>query len=186
MLSITREDSLSLLKEYTKSESLIKHALSVEAAMKYYAKEFNEDEHLWATTGLLHDFDYEQYPSVEEHPFVGCKILKEKGYPETMTTAILGHATYSGVPRESQMAKCLFAVDELCGMVMAATLVRPDKSIAELSVKSVKKKLKDKRFAQGVNREDVMLGVKELEVELDQHIANVIAAMQTIAAELGV
>ncbi|MEZ4754256.1 MAG: HAD family hydrolase [Bdellovibrionota bacterium] len=185
----TRDEALALLHEYTKSESLIKHALAVEAGMIWYARHFGLDAkeiEKWGITGLIHDFDYEKYPSAEEHPFKGNEILIELGYPEDVTTAIMGHATYSGVPRETQMAKALFAVDELTGLIMASILVRPDKSIHELKLKSVKKKFKDKRFAAGVNREDVIQGAEELGVELDQHIQNVIDGMKEAARELGV
>ncbi len=189
---VSRDDAWSLLNEYTKSESLIKHALGVEAAMRWYAKHYNEDQELWGVTGLLHDFDYEQNPQVvkngdklEGHPFVGCEILRSKGYPEEVITAILGHATYSGVARETLMAKALFAVDELSGLITAAVLVRPDKSLFELKVKSVKKKLKDKAFARGVNRDDVALGIEELEIDLDTHIQNVIDGMKEAAEVLG-
>ena len=184
----SREEALALLHEYTKSESLIKHGLAVEAAMLWYAKHFevDRDEQLkWRITGLLHDFDYEKYPSAEDHPFKGNEILKELGYPEDICTAIMGHATYSGVARESLMAKALFAVDELTGLIMASVLVRPDKSIAELKLKSVRKKFKDKRFAAGVNREDVKQGAEELGIELDQHIQNVIDGMKEAADSLG-
>ena len=191
VLKHSREDALTLLSEFTKNESLIKHALSVEAALRWYAKSMNEDEHLWGVTGLLHDFDYEQYPTYtleperSGHPFTGCKILAERGYPEIMTEAILGHATYSGVERKTLLAKALFACDELCGMVTASVLVRPDRSVHALEVKSVKKKLKDKAFARGVNRDDIQLGITEMNIELDQHIENVISAMRDAAPQLG-
>ena len=183
----SRDEAFALLNEYTKSESLIKHALAVEGAMRWYARHFKEDEQLWGNTGLLHDFDYEQNPTAtpDGHPFVGCKILEELGYPNEMIQAILGHATYSGVARETLLAKTLFACDELSGLITAAVLVRPDKSIHELKVKSVKKKMKDKAFARGVNRDDISVGAKELEIELEQHIANVISGMQEISADLG-
>ncbi|MFN8388661.1 MAG: HDIG domain-containing protein [Bdellovibrionota bacterium] len=191
-LEKSREDALALLSEYTKSESLIKHALSVEAALRWYARANDEDEHLWGLTGLLHDFDYEQYPTYslegaepEGHPFTGCKILADLGFPKIMTDAILGHATYSGVARETALAKTLFACDELCGLITASVLVRPDRSIHALEVKSVKKKMKDKAFARGVNRDDIELGITELQIDLDAHIANVIAAMREVAPTLG-
>jgi predicted hydrolase (HD superfamily) len=187
----SRDEALALLQEYTKSESLLKHAHAVEAAMLWYARHYGvgEDEALmWGMTGLLHDFDYEQWPKPVEpdgHPFKGNAILAEVGCPEEIRIAIMGHATYSGVPRESQMAKVLFAVDELTGLITASVLVRPDKSIHSLKLKSVKKKFKDKAFAKGCNREDIRQGAEELGVELDEHIQNVIAAMQEAADELG-
>jgi len=186
-LTKSRQEAFTLLSEYTKSESLIKHALAVEAAMRWYAEKYGEDPEYWGMTGLLHDFDYEQYPNVgpEGHPQMGSQILAELGYPELMRTAILGHAQFTGVQRESLLAKALFACDELAGLITAATLVRPDKAIRELSVSSVKKRLKDKAFARGVNRDEVRQGAEELGVELDQHIANVIEAMQRAATELG-
>lgn len=187
----TRDEALALLTEYTKSDSLLKHAYGVEAAMRWYADHFScspEAIELWGITGLLHDFDYEMYPdpvAPEGHPFKGNQILKDAGYPEVLCTAIMGHAEYSGVPRETQLAKTLFAVDELCGLVTAATLVRPDRDIATLTVKSVKKKFKDKAFARGCNRDDIRQGAEELGIDLDTHIGNVITALQAIAADLG-
>ncbi len=182
-----RDKAWALLCEYTKGESLRKHALAVESAVRFYAKKYGEDEELWGICGLLHDFDYEQYPdpTPEGHPFVGCKILEEQGYPPLIIEAILGHAQYSGVKRESSLAKALFACDELAGFVTASVLVRPDKSIHNLEVKSVRKKMKDKAFAKGVNREDIIQGACELGVELDEHIANVIAGMKEQAVALG-
>lgn len=183
----TREEAFQLLRQYTKTDSLLKHALAVEAAMRWYGREFSEDIELWAITGLLHDFDYEQYPNAtpEGHPFVGAKILRELGYPEVCIEAILGHAHYSGVPRLTKLAKALFACDELCGLVVASVLVRPDKSIFALEVPSVKKKMKDKAFAKGVNRDDIILGAQDLQVDLDQHVANVILALREAADSLG-
>lgn len=183
--AVDRAAAWELLCEWTKSESLRKHALAVEAAMRAYARKFGEDEELWGVTGLLHDLDYERHPTPEEHPFKGVEFLRGAGYPESMLEAILGHADYSGVPRTSLMAKALFAVDELCGFVIAVALVRPTKSLAGLEVKSVKKKLKEKGFARGCNREDIVKGAAELGVALDEHIANVIRALQEIAPELG-
>lgn len=180
-LSIT----LALLHEYTKSESLRKHALSVETAMRAYAKKFSMDEDLWGITGLIHDFDYEMYPQAPDHPIKGSEILKAKGYSDEVRTAILGHASYSGVKRESLMAKCLFACDELCGFIVACSLVRPNKQIAGLEVSSVKKKLKDKAFARNVNRDDIVQGALELGVPLEEHIQFVIDALKANAAGLG-
>ncbi|MCB0333705.1 MAG: hydrolase [Bdellovibrionales bacterium] len=187
----SREEALALLHEYTKSESLIKHALGVEAAMLWYAKHFgcsDVEQEKWAITGLLHDFDYEMYPeptSPGGHPFKGNAILAELGYPEDVRDAIMGHAEYTGVARETQIAKTLFAVDELSGLITAATLVRPDRSLHTITPKSVKKKMKDKAFAKGCNRDDIRQGAEELGVELGEHIGNVIDAMRTVATELG-
>ena len=187
----TRDDAWNLLIEYTKSDSLLKHAISVETAMRWYAQHLEQDPtdvEKWGITGLLHDFDYEQFPEPVEpdgHPYRGNRILAECGYPEDIRTAIMGHATYTGVARESLMAKALFAVDELSGLITASALVRPDKSLHTLTVKSVKKKLKDKAFARGCNRDDIRLGAEELGIELGEHIGNVIEAMRGIANELG-
>lgn len=183
----TREEAFSLLCEFTSSSSLQTHALAVEASMRFYANSFAEDVSLWGITGLLHDFDYERFPdpTPDGHPYVGCRILKERGYPEEVIQAILGHAHYTGVPRVSLLAKSLFACDELSGLVFAAALVRPDRSIHSLEVKSVKKKLKDKTFARGVNRDDVRLGADELGIELDTHIRNIIEAMRGVSNVLG-
>jgi putative nucleotidyltransferase with HDIG domain len=174
---MNREKAYQLLIEYTQKEALINHALAVEAAMRAYARKFNADEEAWGIVGLLHDFDYEKYPSLEFHPMEGAKILREKGYPEEWITAILSHAEHTGVPRET--------LDELTGFITAVTYVRPNRSLAEVTVKSVKKKLKDKRFAAQVSREDIQQGVKELNVDLDAHIDFVIKAMQGVADKLG-
>lgn len=179
-MKLNRDDALKLLKEYTKSDSLLKHAFAVEQAMKSYAKKFGEDEEKWGITGLLHDFDYEKYPTADDHPFKGAEILKEKGYPEEIIQAILGHAEYTNTKRETLMAKTLYAVDELCGFIMACGYVRPDKKISEINLKSVKKKLKDKSFARGVNREDIEKGVEELNVDKDEHINFVIKSLSEI------
>lgn len=184
-VTVDRQAAWELLCEWTKSESLRKHALAVEAAMRAYARKFGEDEELWAVTGLLHDMDYERYPTPEDHPFRGVEFLREAGYPEEMLEAILGHADYSGVPRRSALAKALFAVDELTGFVIAVALVRPSKSLADLKVSSVKKKFKERSFAKGCNREDIVKGAAELGVELDAHIETVIRALQGIAPDLG-
>lgn len=181
---MTRSDALELLKEYTKSDALLKHMYAVESAMRAYARKYAEDEEKWGITGLLHDFDYEMYPDAPDHPMKGSEILRENGYPEDIRTAILGHATYTGIARESTMAKALYASDELCGFIMACSVVRPNK-IADLEVSSVKKKLKDKAFARNVNREDITLGSAELGVPLEEHIQFVINAMRSIAPELG-
>lgn len=181
----TREDAWKLLNQYTENESLIKHALAVEAAMCAYAREFGEDEEKWSIVGLLHDFDYEQNPDPPDHPLVGAGILAGHGYPEDVIYAIKSHADYLELPRKSLMDKTLFAVDELCGFITAVTLVRPGKRVADVPVKSVKKKLKDKAFARNVSREDILRGAEDLGVDLDQHIAFVIQAMADRAEELG-
>lgn len=178
------------MHEYTASDSLRKHMLSVEAAMRAYAKKFGEDEERWGITGLVHDFDYEKFPNeahspTEEHPAGGVRILRSKGFPEDILTAILGHGNYTGVPRESKLAKTLFAVDELTGLITATALVRPSKSVMEVEAKSVRKKMKDKAFARGVSRDDVVNGAADLGVDLDEHIAFVISAMQAVAPSLG-
>lgn len=179
-----RQDAWKILNEFTKSESLIKHALAVEAAMRAYARKFGEDEEKWAVVGLLHDFDYDQHPDPSEHPMFGAKILEERGYPEDVVYAIKSHADYLGLPRKSLMDKTLFAVDELCGFVTAVALVRPG-PLAELPVKSVRKKLKDKGFARSVSREDIHVGARDLEVDETEHIQFVIKAMAAVAPELG-
>lgn len=180
-----RSGPLALLYEYTKSESLRKHALAVETAMRAYAKKFSADEEAWGITGLIHDFDYEMYPQAPDHPVKGSEILKAKGYSDEIRTAILGHASYSGVSRESLMAKALFACDELCGFIVACTLVRPNKKIEGLEVGSVKKKLKDKAFARSVNREEIVQSAAELGVPLEEHIQFVIDALKANASGLG-
>jgi putative nucleotidyltransferase with HDIG domain len=180
----TYDDALTLFHEWTQTDSLRRHAYAVEAAMEHYARTFDEDVELWRITGLLHDMDYEKHPSLEEHPFVGTAVLRERGYPEVVIEAILGHATYSGVPRTTRMAKTLFAVDELAGFITAVAYVRPTK-LEGMKVKSVKKKLKDKAFAAAVSREDIQQGAEELGLDLDAHITNVIAGMQARADRLG-
>ncbi len=183
--AMDRNQAWGLLCEYTQSESLRKHMLAVEACMRAYARKFGEDENKWGITGLLHDFDYEKYPTPAEHPFVGNKILEERGYPEEMRRAILSHADYSGVKRESQMEKTLYACDEIAGFITASALVKPNKSLAEVEAKSVRKKMKDKAFARSVNRDDIINGAADLGVDLEEHIAFCIEAMKGIAAELG-
>jgi putative nucleotidyltransferase with HDIG domain len=185
-----RAEALALQHEYTQSESLRKHMLAVEAAMRAYATRFGEDPERWGLTGLIHDFDYERYPNAEHsptegHPAHGVNLLRQRGWPEDILQAILGHATYSGVPRESRMAKTLFAVDELTGLVTATALVRPTRSVLEVDARSVRKKMKDKAFARGVNRDDVLLGAQELGVDLDEHIQFVVDAMRASAEALG-
>jgi putative nucleotidyltransferase with HDIG domain len=173
------------LTEFTTKDGLLKHALAVEAAMRAYAARFGGDPETWGNVGLLHDFDYERYPSLEDHPMKGADILRERGVPDEWITAILGHADHSGVQRESVMAHALFAVDELTGFIVAVSLVRPSKKIAEVSLKSVKKKLKDRAFAAAVNRDDIGRGAEELNIPLDEHIVFVLEAMQEVADSLG-
>src|SRR5664279_5859177 len=181
---MTRDEAWCLLTEFTLSESLRKHALSVEACLRVYARKFGEDEELWGIVGLIHDFDYEKYPTAEDHPFKGSEILKERGYPEHVRRAILSHASYSGVPRESLLEKTLFACDELAGFITATALIKPNKSLAEVDAKSVRKRMKDKAFARSVSREDIINGAAGLGVDLDEHIAFCIEAMRGIAGEL--
>lgn len=177
-------DALDLMHEYTKSDALRKHMYAVEAAMRAYAKKHGEDEVTYAVTGILHDFDYEMYPTMPDHPLKGNAILREKGYPEDVLQAILGHASYTNVPRETQLAKVLYACDEIAGFIMAVAVIRPNK-ILDLEVSSVKKKLKDKAFAKNVSRDDISEGVKELGVSLEEHIQFVIDAMKADAERLG-
>ncbi len=185
-MSLSRDAAWRLLGRHTKSQSLLRHAMAAEAAMRTYARKFgDDDEEKWGIVGLLHDFDYEQNPDPKDHPLVGARILEEEGYSEEIIYAIKSHAEYLNLPRQSRMDKTLFAVDELCGFLTAAALVRPGKRIAELPVKSVKKKLKDKAFARAVRREDIRQGAADLGVELDEHIQTVIQAMSEIAADLG-
>jgi putative nucleotidyltransferase with HDIG domain len=186
----SRPDALALVYEYTASDSLRKHMLSVEAAMRAYAQKLDGDVERWGLTGLLHDFDYERFPNdahsaSEEHPAEGVRILRGRGYPEDILEAILGHATYCGVPRRTPMAKALFAVDELTGLITATALVKPSKSVHDVDARSVRKKMKDKAFARGVSRDDVLRGAEELGVDLDEHIQFVIEAMRTAAPEIG-
>ena len=182
---VAREEAWSLLTEFTQSESLRKHALAVEACMRAYARKLGGDESLWGLVGLIHDFDYEKYPSAEDHPFKGSEILKERGYSEEIRRAILSHAEYSGVPRETPMEKALFACDELAGFITAATLVKPSKSLSELDAQSVRKKMTDKAFARSVNRADIVNGAADLGVDLEEHITFCIEAMKAVAADLG-
>jgi predicted hydrolase (HD superfamily) len=193
--SITREAAWDLLTEFTQSESLRKHALAVEACMRACARKFNRasamaelgllDEDVWGIVGLVHDFDYEKYPSLEDHPYKGNAILKERGWPEVITRAIMSHAEYTGVTRDTPMEKALFACDELAGFITAVALVKPGKSLAEVDAKSVRKRMKDKAFARKVNRDDIVNGAAALGVDLDEHIAFCIEAMKPVARELG-
>ncbi|HEX7940097.1 MAG TPA: HD domain-containing protein [Gemmatimonadaceae bacterium] len=186
----SRESALALVHEYTQSDSLRKHMLAVECAMRAYATKFGEDPERWGLAGLMHDFDYEKFPNAdhsatEGHPSHGVRILREKGWPEDILQAILGHGTYTGVARESRMAKTLFAVDELTGLITATALVRPSRSVHEVDARSVRKKMKDKGFARGVNRDDVINGAQDLGVDLDEHIQFVVDAMRASADALG-
>ena len=187
---MNRVEAIELMHEYTPSDALRKHMYAVEGAMRAYANKYDEDEEKWGIVGILHDFDYERYPNdarspTEEHPSAGVKVLRERGYPDDVCEAILGHADYTGVPRTSLMAKILYAVDELCGFLVACTLVRPSKSLQDLKVKSVKKKLKDKGFARAVNRDEVRQGAEQADLPLDEHIQFVIEALRPIENTLG-
>lgn len=182
---MNREEAWELLTEFTQSESLRKHALAVEACLRAYARKFGEDENTWAIVGLIHDFDYEKFPTAEEHPYKGNEILAERGWPEDVRRAILSHAEYTGVPRQSRLEKTLFACDELAGFITASALVKPNKSLAEVEARGVRKKMKDKAFARSVNRDDIVNGAAELGVDLEEHIAFCIEAMKGVAKELG-
>jgi putative nucleotidyltransferase with HDIG domain len=182
---LTRDRAWALLNEYTKGESLLKHALAVEAAVRGYARKFGEDEEFWGIVALLHDFDYERFPELTDHPFRGSEILRGLGYPETVIRAILSHGDHTGVPRESKLEHTLFACDELSGFITAASLVRPSKSVLDLEASSVKKRMKDKAFARGVKREDLTRGAEELGLPLDEHITNVIGFLREQADALG-
>jgi putative nucleotidyltransferase with HDIG domain len=185
MTPLSRDEAWNLLTEYTQSESLRKHALAVEAAVRGYARRFGEDEEGWGVVALLHDFDYERWPSAEDHPFRGAEILRERGYPEDVVRAVLSHADYSGVPRQTRLEHTLFACDELAGFITAAALVRPSKSVRDLEPSSVLKRMKDKAFARGVSRDDLRQGAAELGLPLEEHVANVIAFMREQADALG-
>ena len=188
-MTIDRESAWCLLTEFTQSESLRKHALSVEACMRAYARQFAagsmEEEELWGVVGLLHDFDYEKYPSLDDHPYKGNEILKERAYPDEIRRAILSHAEYTGVSRDTPMEKALFACDELAGFITAVALIKPGKSLAEVDTKSVQKRMKDKAFARKVNRDDIVNGAAALGVDLEEHITFCIEALKPIAEKLG-
>jgi putative nucleotidyltransferase with HDIG domain len=184
-MMIDREAAWCLLTEFTQSESLRKHALSVEACMRAYARKLGGDETLWGVVGLLHDFDYEKYPSLDDHPYKGNEILKERGYPEEIRRAILSHAEYTGVSRDSAMEKALFACDELAGFITAVALIKPGRSLAEVDTKSVRKRMKDKAFARKVNRDDIVNGAAALSIDLEEHITFCIEALKPIADQLG-
>lgn len=180
-----RQSAWCLLTEFTQSENLRKHALAVEACMRAYARKYGDDEEKWGVVGLIHDFDYDRWPTQEDHPYRGNEILTQRGWPEDIKKAVMSHADYTGVPRDTHLEKALFACDELAGFITAAALVRPDKSIRSLEAKSVKKRMKDKAFARSVSREDIVNGAAALGVDLDQHIGFCIEAMKGIAKELG-
>ena len=182
---MTHDEAWNLVCEWTASEALRRHMLGVEAAMRWYARRLGEDEELWGLAGLLHDFDYERHPQAPDHPVKGAEVLRGAGCPETVVRAILGHAHWSGVPRDTPMAKALFAVDELVGFLFACAYVQPSKRVADVKVSSVKKKLKDKAFARTVSRDDIRIGTEELGVDPDEHIANIIEALSAKAGELG-
>ena len=182
---MNRDEGLSLVHEYVKNENLIKHMLSVEAAMRFYAEKFGEDGEEWGITGLLHDFDWEVHPTLEEHPLAGEPILRKHGVPEDVIRAIMSHADHSGVPRETKMEKALYACDEVTGLITAVALVRPSRSLLDLEASSVKKKWKDKTFAAGANREEIQKAATEFGIELWEHVGNVIQAMRNIAPDLG-
>src|SRR5512138_2320657 len=182
---MTREEALALVQEYVKNEGLVRHMLSVEAAMRFYAEKFSEDVERWGLIGLLHDFDWEIHPTLEEHPQAGAPILRERGVPEEIVRAILSHADHTGVPRETPMQKALYACDEITGLVTAVALVRPSRSLYDLTSSSVKKKWKDKAFAAGANRDEITRATQEFGLDLWEHTDNVILAMRAIAPQLG-
>jgi len=181
----TRDEALAIVREHVKNENLVRHMLAVESAMRFYAAQFNEDVELWGLAGLLHDFDWEIHPTLEQHPQAGTAILEERGVPEIVVRAILSHANHTGVPRETQMQKALYACDEITGLITATALVRPSKAIADVKIKSLKKKWKDKSFAAGANRDEILEGSEEFGVDLWEHCGNVLSAMQGIAADIG-
>jgi putative nucleotidyltransferase with HDIG domain len=182
---MTRDEALALVHEYVKNDNLVKHMLCVEAAMRFYARKFSEDEEKWAVTGLLHDFDWEIHPTLEGHPLAGEPILRQRGVPEELIRAVMSHADHTGVPRQSRMEKALYACDEVTGLITAVALVRPSRSLLDLEPSSVKKKWKDKAFAAGANREEIQKAAAEFGIELWEHVGNVITAMRSIAPELG-
>ena len=184
-MELSYQEALDLLREHTKNENLVKHGMAVAAALRAYARKYSEDEVKWSVTGLLHDLDYEEYPTLEEHTLVTARWLRDRDYPEDVIQAIVAHNDVHGLPRDNKLAHALFACDELTGLITATALVRPDKSVIGLPASAVRKKMKDKAFARGVNRMDVIRGAEELEVDLDEHIAFVIAAMSKEAEALG-
>ncbi len=182
----SREQALALVDEWIANPNLRKHCLAVEAAMRAYARELGGDEERWALTGLIHDFDWERHPDAERHPMAGVEVLRQRGWPEDICRAVLGHATYSGVPRDTPLARALFACDELCGFLVACALVTPEKKLASVEVASVRKKMKRADFARNVNRDDIINGAAELGVDLDRHIAFTLEAVRAVSEELGV
>jgi len=180
-----RDEALAIVRTYVKNENLIRHMLAVEAAMRFYAEKFSEDADLWGTTGLLHDFDWEIHPTLQEHPQAGALILREQGVPEVIVRGVLSHADHTGMPRQSRMEKALYACDEITGLITAVALVRPSRSLYDLNAASVKKKWKDRAFAAGANREEIEKATAEFGIELWEHVDNVIVAMRRIAGELG-
>lgn len=184
MSTFTRQDAWELLNEYTQNPNLVRHMLAVEASMRAYARRFGEDEELWAIVGLLHDFDYEQHPNSDEHPYAGAAILRKGGWPEEIVDAVLSHASYTGVERDTLLKKALLAVDELTGLIVAVALVRPSKDIRDVKVKSVRKKWKDRAFAAGANREEIEQGAQDLGIDLWEHVEVVLEAMKEHAQEL--
>ena len=181
---MNRDEAFAIVNEYVKNPNLVKHMLAVEAAMRFYARKFGEDEEKWAVAGLLHDFDWEIHPTMEEHPLAGEPILREYGVPEDIIHAVLSHADHTGIARESLMEKTLYACDELTGLIIAVALVRPSRALYDLKPKSVKNKWKDRSFAAGANREEMEQGAQELGIELWEHVGNVIEAMNAVAADL--
>jgi putative nucleotidyltransferase with HDIG domain len=180
-----RKTALDIVREYVKNENLVRHMLAVEAAMRFYAAKFGEDREIWGITGLLHDFDWEIHPTLEEHPQAGAAILRERGVPEGIVRAVLSHAEHTGIPRQTNMEKALYACDEITGLITAVALVRPSRSLSDLEASSVKKKWKDRAFAAGANRDEIAKAAQEFNIELWEHVGNVIVAMRTIAPELG-
>lgn len=182
---MNREEALTIVHEYVKNENLIKHMLAVEAAMRFYAAKFGEDQETWGITGILHDFDWEIHPTLEEHPLAGVSILSERGVPDEIVRAVLSHADHTGIPRQTRMEKALYACDEITGLITAVALVRPSRSLYDLEASSVKKKWKDRAFAAGANREEIAKAAQEFNIDLWEHVNNVILAMRSIAPQLG-
>jgi putative nucleotidyltransferase with HDIG domain len=182
---VDRNAALTIVRDYVKNENLVRHMLAVEAAMRFYATKLGEDDEVWGITGLLHDFDWEIHPTLEEHPLAGAPILRDRGVPEVIVQAVLSHADHTGIPRETQMQKALYACDEVTGLITAVALVRPSRSLSDLEASSVKKKWKDRAFAAGANREEIAKAAQEFGIDLWEHVGNVILAMRTISVELG-